>query len=250
VKRPSKRSAAKLLLGCLGFVFIAWLLWQAGWVREWTVRRAGGLGPWAVPFLRDALDDEDHLVSGAACDALLAIGEDALPRLLESLDSDDAGKRARSAKAISVLGVGGKDAVAATRPLIRRMHDPDPVVRLRATQALWCVGPDPREAVPAFLAALSDPDAPVRAEAAEGLGRLASSGPEAVAALARALKDPDANVRAEAAEALQKVGPAARDAVPALSEALKDSDERVREEAAEALEGLNRPPSGEEKRKE
>jgi HEAT repeat protein len=105
-----------------------------------SVRQCAALGlrlrpnPQAAPFLVAALDDADHLVAELAADALAAIGEAAVPILLE------------------VMQNGARPA------------------RLEAVRALATIG-DPR-AIPALFAALDQDSALMEYWASEGLERM------------------------------------------------------------------------------
>src|SRR5215510_2655829 len=56
--------------------------------------------------------------------------------------------------------------------LIKQLRSQDASVRSSAASALWKIGPEAKEAVPALITALKDQDANVRISAASALGRI------------------------------------------------------------------------------
>jgi HEAT repeat protein len=86
-------------------------------------------------------------------------------------------------------------------------HDPYPLVRLAAVEAVWGCGAQARAAVPAITRALSDRQAYVRRAAALALGSFGLAAGTARQQLTRCLEDSDPAVRAAAAAALKKIGP-------------------------------------------
>lgn len=125
---------------------------------------------------------------------------------------------------------------SAVEPLLKRLDDPDPVVRGDVARALGKVG-DPL-AVPALVARLGDPEAAVRSAAVRALGSIGRL--EAAAPLAALLADPDPLVRANSVDSLVALGP---DAVAAVIGALRDAGPGAREAAAEVLGALGTDPA-------
>jgi HEAT repeat protein len=178
------------------------------------------------------LKDERVEVRRLAVEALVRIGESAVPALGEALKDQGEWVRVGAAEALGRIGPEAKSAVPA---LVEALKDQIVGVRRRAAEALGIIGSEAKSAVPALVEALKGQDAEVREGAAEALGRIGPEAKSAVPALGEALKDQDKWVRLRAAEALGIIGPAAKSAVPALVEALKDQDVWVRQEAAWAL---------------
>lgn len=130
---------------------------------------------------------------------------------------------------------------AAVPPLIEALKDENLHVRWYAATRLGKIGPAAKEAVPALIAARRNTDEdfmPFRSDISLILEALANIGPaskEAVPVLIELLKDEAQPVRETAAAELGKIGSGAKEAVPALTEALKDGDARVRGSAKTAL---------------
>lgn len=60
--------------------------------------------PAAIPQLSRALDAEDRLLSRLAGDALIAIGEDAVPALIAVMDGDSQSARLEAVRALAAIG--------------------------------------------------------------------------------------------------------------------------------------------------
>jgi len=133
--------------------------------------------------------------------------------LLADLQSPDADKSGKASLAIVAMGD------AAVPGLVEMLGSADPKLRNRAASTLWGLGDKAKAAVPALAKTLGDADAEVRRSAATALGNMGASAAPAVPALTAALKDRDTGVRQLAAKALGAIGPAAATAVPALAEA-------------------------------
>lgn len=181
----------------------------------------------------DELNDADYGTSDAAADALVRIGPDAVPTLLDARTSGDVRLHRR---AVAVLvRIGAPAAPGLVEALEKKPEE------ARVETALVRLGP---AAVPALVEALKDEHK--CKEAAHVLGRMGSRGAKAVPRLIGVLRDrqaPEA-VREEVADALGKIGEPVAEVVPALTAALKDDQEKVRCRAAEAL-GWMGPPAKE-----
>jgi hypothetical protein len=90
----------------------------------------------------------------AAADALGRIGPAAVPPLVQSLASPDAGVRL---KGVEVLGRMGPGAAEAVLPLVKLLDDPDVAVRKAAARTLGHIGPAAQDAVPALMRTLLQP---------------------------------------------------------------------------------------------
>jgi HEAT repeat protein len=184
------------------------------------------IGEPAIPNLVAALKDDE--VAWMANWALIKIGQPAVPALLGALEDSNSEVRRLAAQSLTVIG--DKRAVP---KLINALEDNDYEVRLSAITGLGDIG-DSR-AVPALMATLKrrgsylDEDH-IRMRAVIALGAIGDR--RAISALTVALKNYSFRVRSSAVEALAGIG---RRAVPALIVALKDDDEEVRNQAAEAL---------------
>lgn len=135
----------------------------------------------AVPRLVEIAAVEDwSLESGAAEDALAAIGEDALPGLEQALAGADA---AQAAVIVRLLASAGDAALDA---LLMALGDERVAVRLEAAGALGGYG---EPAVEPLLGALKDHNGKVAAAAAESLGEIGDA--RATESLVKALSDGD-----------------------------------------------------------
>jgi len=171
-------------------------------------------------------------------DALVNIGEPAIPSLIEKLQWQKrpdsawfAGQAERPDSAwfaCQALKRIGRPAVSA---LIRKLENHDELERKSAITAFAIMGPVAKDAAQALIKILTE-EKRLRHMAADALGILRAE--EAVPALINILKDEDRLVRLEAAGALGRIGPPAKSAIPALK-ALKDPDVEVRNAANKAL---------------
>ncbi len=184
-----------------------------------------------LPWLLDALADEDAAVRAeaaqgvlalvAADDGLYATAQEGSTRLLRHGDPD-----LRRAGADLLGRLGRRAAVAVLLPLL---HDVDAGVRWSSCTALGLLG-DPRS-VEALIGRLADDDAWVRRGSADALGRLAD--PYAVPSLLQLIADEQPLVRQGVIGALAQIGgPAVHSA---LIRALNDPDAATRLAAVQAM---------------
>jgi len=190
----------------------------------------GAIGPKAIPFLLEKARHEDPAVQrlyraiwpklplrqrlptpkpvdpnfpGKIGNALMAVGQQELPRLIAALEDRDA--RVRH---VAVLGI-------------------------------QYMGAKPDAAVPVLCKLLSDRDDWVRGSALAALGSMGSKAKPAVSAFIATLRfgtnEHIVGIRGTAAWALGEVGPDARMAVPWLRQSLSDTNAPMRLSAAIAL---------------
>lgn len=225
--------------------------------------------PPAAPHLIRMLDDASAEVRQAAVAALRGLGNDAapaFPRLFELLDDDDPVRRAQALRTLNTTHAKTRSwldrlmaalddpsadvrsaaanclaewsdrrmAAAAGPPLVKRLCDPDPAVRLDAAGALSALRLHLDAATAALHASVRHPDAEVRRRAIGALFDAAGAAlyPEL---LHCAQFDPDHNVRCAAVANLAYGG---ERAVPFLVAFLKDSKADLREAAVGALSRL------------
>lgn len=165
-------------------------------------------------------------------------------RLLAMMQSARQSDRWRAAGGLSA-GDPGQEGVAA---LASVLHDPDPILRWEAAEALARI--DTSAAQGALLEALLEGKPEAQAVAADALGNLPAT-PHTLAALLAALSNRQEGVRQSAAEALARLAarPAPEDAPrpgpelqPVLADLLaSDKDPMVRRAAALALGRLGDP---------
>lgn len=140
--------------------------------------------------------------------------------------TDDGEVRARSARALSVIG--GPKAMSA---LANSLGDLDLKVRTSVVSGLQRMG---EPTVPAILAAISSGSKTVREAGAQALERIDS--PSAASALAKLITDPDPAIRASGAKGLgfQAANPKPEMLIPILSDNVGD----VAEAATDSLAGM------------
>jgi HEAT repeat protein len=181
--------------------------------------------------LAEALIGGDPSAAKHAEDALVHLGEAAIPPLMRLLREEGVNRVLRRDLIPRVLARVGKPAV---EPLIDSLASKDPSVRYGALFALSIVR-DLRAFDPSARA-LRDEDADVRSAAAHTVGALGD--PRAAGPLVQALGDDDREVRGSAALALGELR--AQEAVDPLLEVLGNRTEypSVRAYAARALGSL------------
>lgn len=139
------------------------------------------------------------------------------------------------ARAYAAYTLGLMQAVEAVPALVECLQSPDETLRARSIEALGRIK-DPRAWKPLLLAANKDPSPALRRKAQKTVENLTAQGgarPEDAESLTAQLKDPDVTRRREAAQALNTRGNWW--SIRPLSEALKDPDGEVRRYAARAL---------------
>ncbi len=200
-RRSWKRAEAAYALGDMGSsrpipALIAALGDEDRHVRSAAARSLGRLGAVeAVEPLLDALGTVPRAVLGAA---LLAIGPDAVPRLLQLVAHPSPEERAGAVQLVGLLGTA-----AEARPLRDALLDTSAEVRAQAALALGRLGAE--QAADALRETLADRVPFVRAAAAEALGLL--NDPNAVEALLAQARDDEFDAARAAAEALRRIDP-------------------------------------------
>ena len=155
----------------------------------------------AVPLI-EALDSAQGWVGNPVEQAIIDLGESAIPALLHSLDSDTPGR----AKAVEVLGrIGAISAAPRMRELLAQGSDP--LLCVKAAEALGRLK-DP-EASLSLRQGLHSPSREVRVESARAMGRIGD--PSACGDLEDSLNDRYWWVQLRAAEALSKLGEQGRE---------------------------------------
>ena len=182
-----------------------------------------------MPPLLAALAYVHWAPNQVAIDALCAMGEPAIPYLIENLANEPDGHGRRQ----TIIALRRMDAIAAVSAL-ERLGREDPVteVRAHAIQALGMLGAE--DSAPTITAALGDKSHVVRYEAIKAAGWLRLSA--AADALVELLRSKSGQERALAVYALDRIGDTrATAAVVAL---LQDPSPYVRWAAAVAIRRL------------
>jgi HEAT repeat protein len=167
--------------------------------REATALAIGALGDSALSKLQELLQTGDADQRWWAARALAALGTpSAISLLVETLSDPDPDLRACAA-----LGLGALAAPEAARPLAALLADESAYVGRIAGNALLQIG---APAVPALIEALRSESPAARAGAARAFIPLAEHGHDAIPALFAALDDDSALVTYYAEEALWRMG--------------------------------------------
>lgn len=206
-------------------------------VRREAIRglsHAKKIDPKSLRSIALALADEDELVAVHAADALVEMGEQAVPLLADAIASD------RTAMwgmvALGRMGPKGKGAQSA---VMKRLKDPDPILRQEAALTLSQIGPDSSTAVESLLPLLDDPVRTVQLAAAFSISSLGPEGKRATTKLQQMLASDDQLSRLVAARGLATLGEIrpeqANKIVEILTIGLSDSRPMVRRESAVAL---------------
>ena len=201
-------------------------------VRFAAVVVLGKLGTEAIPSLLQGLESTLPEIRRGSAEAIGRIGPVArktIPTLVNMLNDAEPAVREKAAEALGDIGPVAESAI---QPLIRSLADADLYVCGKATSALASIG---QVAVAPLMQALKSQNATVRQCAATALGKLGADAHPASQALIECVDDAEANVRWCAVMALLNLGDHARNAVPALLNSLHDRDEDVRWAATLAL---------------
>jgi HEAT repeat protein len=233
---PRKRFHASLRLGQIGSPRVVPFLVQAlddenSYVRQGVVQALGMIrGPKAVRALVEQIPQYrmvsyHHRISGQVLkQSLIAQGKSVIPMLVPLLsDSSDA---VRVLVTEILAEVPSREALAC---LLKCLNDSNPEVRAKAARALGRIGHP--IAVKSLLKLLLDPFWYVRLQTTKALGRFAS--PRAISGLCTRLEDSHWQVRKAAAQALAAIGPQAVSALTAYF--LYTKDHYAREQIIEVF---------------
>lgn len=153
----------------------------------------------AAPELIKLLNDEQTEYPAAL--ALGAIGQPAVPLLVQKLTNRSASMRMSVVQALNFMH-GAEDAIP---DLLQCLDDPEPAVRGAAAITLGDMRKQPDRVVPKLVERLSDTNSSVRVDAVIALGLFESRARVAIPKLTELQNDPDAEVRQKATAALKEV---------------------------------------------
>ena len=173
----------------------------------------------------EQLRDPNVEVRFQAADALVAIGEPAVPALIDELDGSWPYEGYTSAS--GVLARIGEPAIPA---LIEALDDKELLTRHGAIHALGKMGKSAGPAVPALIKRLDDRIPLVRSGAAITLGMIGATNEAAVLALLNVMSDEF--MHGYAMTAFMEMG---KPVVPELTKATNHKDHHIRENAAAVL---------------
>jgi hypothetical protein len=169
------------------------------------------LGGYAIP----AAGTEDPRKAQDADEAILHLGTNTIPFLIDLLRHGRPEQANEAMQAFSTLGPVARSAV----PAMLDLYEKNPSFAAREViPIIVCrIGKDAPETVPLLLRALAETNDPfVRGNAAEAIRIVHPPPHSVVAALTQAIKDPDLIVRTSAADALALFGADSKPAVPTL----------------------------------
>lgn len=173
------------------------------------------MGEEAVPYLLDKLNSQHAREMWTLIDVLGKIGEPAVMSLIDSLKSDNKDVVKLSARILGDI----KDKRAVT-PLIELLREGDFNIRSHACESLGKIG-DTTASIPVSLC-LKDSVESVRKSAAVALGRIKDS--RAIPHLITGLSDPHFSVRMTSVSALREIG---EPSVKPLIELLNHSSDTI-----------------------
>jgi HEAT repeats len=157
----------------------------------------------AIPRLADLLDPARS--PNAAAFALVSIGKDSLPVLLNALTNSNPITRLEVAGAIGGLREDGEEAVPA---LVDCLQDESSGIRANAIAALQSIPKRPDIVVPALITCMADDDPSVRGNAVTVLSKFSKDAESAIPELVRVAKeDYDEDVRTKAIKSLKEISP-------------------------------------------
>lgn len=193
-------------------------------VRAEAAEALGRMGkPAADPLIAEALNSPDKDVRSNATRALVAIGEGAIPEMIEAVKSGKPTQKVGAASALGQLAT-----IRAVGSLIGALSAKEREVRLTARDSLVTLGP---AAVEALIEALENKSPFTRRHAAEALGELGDAA--AAEPLLARLQDEHRQVRLAAMYAVGKVK-SPLGTLPLIDE-LGSPDREFREAAAVSL---------------
>lgn len=175
---------------------------------------------WAVD--NDVSQQIQQLQSGgeaahkAANELASAPAEQAVPALIEALQSDDAELQWRAARSLARFG---DQAAAAVPPLVKALESTTPRVRAYAAYALGQLGDHSLEAVPQMIKLIADEDALVRRTAMKAVVDLDADPRQTLPILVNVLEEADPRL---IVPVLHEMAEAGTNAIPQLKEALKN----------------------------
>lgn len=192
------------------------------------------MGERAIPALIESFADESRDIRAGAAETLVQMGEPAVDQLIAALQDTRPEVRAGAARTLGRTGD-----THAISPLIQSMGDPSGIVRIASAESLGYLG-DPI-AVGPLLLAIRDPDGNLQRVALRALGYIGDE--RAVTSLIDQTGNEDYSIRTIAIEALVEIGDPS---VPSLTEALSHPVRDIRSGAAECLKQIGWTPPNDE----
>ena len=190
--------------------------------------------------LRDGKRERLH---GLCLTLLSDLGEaasEAVPAVLERLQSDDFWIRFHAARAIGEIGVAGDAAIGS---LLKVAQDPgeDVDIRIMAIRSLGGLEAGKTEVVDRLIEISSDENPGLQMACAAALVRIAPADRKVHSHLRTVMKDREPGVRRAPIRSLQGIELLARELLPFIYQALYDEDSLVRFEAMQCLTEAREP---------
>jgi hypothetical protein len=190
-------------------------------MAQWIARMETAERARFVPALAGALADEKRTVRGAAAEALVGLGKDALPAVPALGKALLDGKDSVSLAALTTLASLGPWAAEAA-PDVAKLVARNGKGWETGVEILKAMGDGARDGVPELLAIFQGNGTHGRLRGLQILGELGSAAEPAAVRLAEVLRDGRILVRSEIPAALEKIGPGAVSAVDTLCAAMAD----------------------------
>jgi HEAT repeat protein len=189
-------------------------------IEDLAIEALVKIGTEAVPYLIEALESKDIDVKNSIAKTLVLLGKKAVPNLIEELKKNNK-------NVIIILSQIGREAVFN----LMKILDEEEISQEIKKSAVWILGRiGDAWAVQGLIRVLDIEVLEIRKLAIEALGRIKNK--VAVPGLINALKDKEEIIRQLAAKSLEMIGEAA---VTPLIDALKDEEEQVRNLIKEIL---------------
>jgi HEAT repeat protein len=204
-------------------------------VRHDATVALGYTGPQALPVLLELLESEENRYSAVM--GLQRMQPDPFPELIKRLANGEPRQRRAAAAAMHLAMNYMWRQPGEVLPALRvAMKDADGFVRLSALGTLRGPSYNPSLPVDLVLELLKDKDPEVRFRTADFLWEPEAAGPTVQRVLEKLLHDPDGRVRVSAAWALLRLdAERATDMLAVIRQALKDKDEAVQKHAVYAI---------------
>jgi HEAT repeat protein len=176
--------------------------WDLQWAAADALGSIAAREPEVISALIIALGHKSNIVCGAAARALSAIGEKAIPSLLQAAQEGDDDRRAW---AIDLLGHLGPQAKAAVKPLKKLLGSKNLHLRNWGAIALGKIA-SLKDVVPILVEIIEKPEYPdMQSQAFEAIGNIGAAAQAAIPTLRKMLIDGTDNLQAAAKDALEKI---------------------------------------------
>jgi HEAT repeat protein len=208
-----------------------------------AVQALVGIGEPALPTLEQLARDDDAQVRLSVAWALAKLGDKplALKVLVDAAGHERRHVREQAAYNLSTLA---SDDATVRSELVKLLDHSDPHVRASAGLALVCLSPAVRDQqIGALSKAVSDPDRDVRFTVVQRLVDVNTVDPRLFPLVATALRDLDATIRAHVVQHLDWVAYDAAILAPLINELTVDPDSEVAQQASSFFRSCSVPRS-------